>query len=485
MRFFTLAVFCIYSLNVLAQSSFDTDQDGMPDNWEVENNLNPNDPTDAWLDNDGNQVFNLYEFQLQSNPNDSNEPNIVEFTVNDDFESTMDVIPNGSVIRFASGTYAFNYSHSLFLEISKVMIQGGWNAEFTDYDPCTNKVVLDGNGAEDIFDFSVFESNGGNVATAIVEGIEFTNSSGHAFNADGFVDTLYVSVNNCTFHNNQADWFGSVLNISDGTETKFAFIQITDTYIFNNKGTGLEIALFAVDGTIQSYNNTVALNQQTPNDEGELRAGFGIELQYLSDSITNMTIQNTISWGNGDNDLSFFIGDGGLELISSNNNFGSVDAIFDSYSYIPGEGDISADPLFVDTTNNNFTLMENSPSNNTGLFLGLPGQLEGDVDMGPNACPSTVSSIFSYPKITNDLKLYPTVNNGRFTLAFDLDKSSILSWEVISLQGQHLTSGQIYANSGYNEHPVSLNNIAMSPGMYFVNIYGKDSYMTSKMYIQR
>lgn len=40
----------------------DTDRDGLPDSWEVQNGLNPNDPTDAMIDSDGNGWVNVEEY---------------------------------------------------------------------------------------------------------------------------------------------------------------------------------------------------------------------------------------------------------------------------------------------------------------------------------------------------------------------------------------------------------------------------------------
>jgi len=40
----------------------DTDQDGIPDNWEIAHGLNPNDPADAALDRDGDGYSNLEEY---------------------------------------------------------------------------------------------------------------------------------------------------------------------------------------------------------------------------------------------------------------------------------------------------------------------------------------------------------------------------------------------------------------------------------------
>jgi hypothetical protein len=53
---------------VNAQTIVDTDGDGIPDNYEIANGLNPNDPADALRDADGDGVTNKGEFLSGTNP---------------------------------------------------------------------------------------------------------------------------------------------------------------------------------------------------------------------------------------------------------------------------------------------------------------------------------------------------------------------------------------------------------------------------------
>ncbi len=63
----------------------DLDNDGMPDQWETDNGLNPNDPSDASQDPDDDGLTNLEEFNKNTYPNDSDSDDDMVIDGQDDF----------------------------------------------------------------------------------------------------------------------------------------------------------------------------------------------------------------------------------------------------------------------------------------------------------------------------------------------------------------------------------------------------------------
>ncbi|MBI4664218.1 MAG: lamin tail domain-containing protein [Verrucomicrobia bacterium] len=92
-------------------SSGDSDRDGLPDDWELANRLNPKDPSDALADSDGDGLTNLQEYLAGTNP--TNAGSVLKATVQ---------IKSGSelVLQFnaaADRAYSIEFRDSLAAEI--------------------------------------------------------------------------------------------------------------------------------------------------------------------------------------------------------------------------------------------------------------------------------------------------------------------------------------------------------------------------------
>jgi hypothetical protein len=67
----------------------DADKDGMPDEYEIANGFNPNDPSDAAKDFDGDGVSNLNEFLAGTDPSDITKPTIASATTTASYNSIV------------------------------------------------------------------------------------------------------------------------------------------------------------------------------------------------------------------------------------------------------------------------------------------------------------------------------------------------------------------------------------------------------------
>ncbi len=137
----------------------DSDNDGMPNDWETKYGLNPNDASDAAKDCNNNGVTNLDEFKANLDPCDATAPALVSTKATGTFDTVN--LTFSEVLDPATATNAANYAISPSLAISAVSYKSkvvtlttAKQAPGTAYtvaikdvaDPSKNKVAADTKG---------------------------------------------------------------------------------------------------------------------------------------------------------------------------------------------------------------------------------------------------------------------------------------------------------------------------------------------------
>jgi hypothetical protein len=135
----------------------DSDGDGMPDNWEIQYGLDPDDPADADYDNDGDGLTNLAEYQLGTDPTEPDTDNDgiddgadlcplvlpVKIVGTSLYYSTLqaayDAAVNNDIIlgQYVNLTGDININRSI-----PVTIRAGYNCDFI---PDSSETIIEGN----------------------------------------------------------------------------------------------------------------------------------------------------------------------------------------------------------------------------------------------------------------------------------------------------------------------------------------------------
>lgn len=185
-----------------------------------------------------------------------------------------------------------------------------------------------------------YNSHGNTISNLIIER-NYLNATGVTGSANG----IYVAAG------------------ADGSHDNFLYdLIIRDNFITGFKDTGILLHANDAFSPNNSIDRVTILNQTITNNAigNSWASAINVNTKDPSNTITNVTIKNSIFWGNGGGDA--IKGSITPEIVTNN--------IINDIRFTGSDGNFYSDPLFVDATNGNNHLQASSPGIDTGDSAG-------------------------------------------------------------------------------------------------------------------
>jgi hypothetical protein len=452
--FSNLLFICPVDLNGQLED-WDSDRDAMPNAWEYHRNLDENDPKDAWLDPDQDGVCNLYEYYLGSHPQVPDQPLVLDYRGDQSLETFIRMAPRGSVLRIPEGEYDLNYRHEAYAESPRVLIQGGWKADFSERDHCRYKTILNGNGKNPVFHYFI---SSGNSSSLILDGFILQGGKGEAVQYTSYLSKAQLLIANTTFIGNQAGRTSAVVKYVDGDFTLISDVILINSTIAHNAGTGLLVSQQANLSNLKVLHSLIAYNAAATSDSEPIESGYGMVYSSGADSLVHVQMANSILWGNANADVWFDDPDRKRVLVNSRYNvYGYIEQ--DSLSApFAHQSDTGLDPLVMQRGEQYF-LGPNSPARGSGRSIGFTEEERPDVGIVP--CGDPVVSAPPQPeKTTSDWRVFP--NPAHTSLTFELDLIAPGEVQIVfyDLTGRRVLHKRIgYLSSGPQSFRVDISHL--------------------------
>jgi len=444
--------------------AWDSDQDAMPNAWEYHRDLNTNDPKDAWLDPDQDGVCNLYEYYLGSHPQDPEQPEVLDYTGAQSLEAFIRTAPRGVVLRIPEGAYDLNYRHKAYAEPPRVLLQGGWKADFSERDHCRYPTVLNGNGKNPVFHYVI---STGNSSSLILDGFVLQNGKGEAIQFTSYVSKSQLLIANSTLTDNKAGRTSAVVKYVDGDFTLISDLILINSAIAHNAGTGLLVSQKSNLSNLKVLHSLIAYNDAAAADSEPLESGYGMVYSPKADSLMHVQMANSILWGNANSDVWF--DDPFQKQVR-------VDSRYNVYGYIERDSlsvpfahqsDTGLDPLVLQREEQ-YYLGPNSPARESGQNIGYTDQQNPDV--GIVTCDDQLVTANPEPKnIVPDWRIFPNPAQSSVTLDLVLADPGEVQVTVYDLTGrQVLQQNMGWLETGPQACPINVH--ALHGSLFWVKV---------------
>ncbi|MCP4437754.1 MAG: T9SS type A sorting domain-containing protein [Aureispira sp.] len=298
---------------------------------------------------------------------------------------------------------------------------------------------------------------------------EFSNNlaqkRGGAISLDLYTNPTFT---NCRFIGNTCDSKGGAFYLDWDCDPVLTNCLLVEN--FAERGGAM-----AIDGS----SNPVLTNCTVTNNSA-LDIGAGLYTGSYNTSLSNanvVTITNSIVWGNraqwgGPVDFAIW----------HENHFDLTYSVVGLGFVSSGVGNITINPMFVDTANGDYSLQAGSPCINTGTTVGAPSHDLNDTirdsnpDMGVYEYSSVVSSITQKQATLEamSLKAFPNPTTGLLTVDLGATYEQVVV-TVTSLIGQVVYNGNYSAVQQLNLE------FEAASGVYFVKVKTEKTEATVKV----
>ena len=336
-----------------------------------------------------------------------------------------------------------------------------------------------------------------NNSSPSLENVTITNNSAGSGGGIYCTSSSSPSLQNVTITDNSADEFGGGI-ICYSSSPNLENVTITDNSAYYGGGINcsssspsLENVTITNNSAGQSGGGITCRNSSSPilvnvTITGNSANNWGGGIYCYSSS--NLILVNCISWNNSPQEVLFANNDdpntitiaysdidGGEEGIETNNN-GTVNWL---------EGNIDADPLFVDAGMGDYRLSEDSPCIDTGIaYFEYDGDVLVDLsedeyygaapDMGVYEYGMVATDEFEIENVESKISNYPNPFNPITTINYSLKENSKVSINIYNIKGQNVKQ-LVNDQLSEGEHSVvwdgkADNGKSVSSGIYFYKL---------------